>query len=61
MAVEEAATLECLLPLGTTKEDVPIRLEAYQALRKERGEYVNTESVAQAKIPEKRGTYLRCE
>ena len=60
MGLEDAATLGCLLPLGTTKEDVPTRLEAYQLLRKERGEYVNTESVAQA-TPEKRGTYIRCE
>ncbi|KAJ6561818.1 hypothetical protein B0H19DRAFT_1233683 [Mycena capillaripes] len=59
MALEEAATLGCLLPFGTTKGDVPTRLGAYQALRKERGEYVNTESVDQAGVPEKRGTYLR--
>ncbi|KAJ7679202.1 FAD/NAD(P)-binding domain-containing protein [Mycena polygramma] len=59
MAIEEAATLGCLFPLGTTREDVPARLEAYQILRKARGEYVNTESVAQAAVPEKRGTYLR--
>ncbi|KAJ7168654.1 FAD/NAD(P)-binding domain-containing protein [Mycena filopes] len=59
MAFEEAATLGCLLPLGTTKADVPARLEAYQALRKERGEYVGVESLAQASVPEKRGTYLK--
>ncbi|KAJ7212862.1 FAD/NAD(P)-binding domain-containing protein [Mycena haematopus] len=58
MGVEDAAALGCLFPLGTTKEDVPTRLEAYQALRKERADYVNTESVAQAR-PEKRGTYIR--
>ncbi|KAJ7234192.1 FAD/NAD(P)-binding domain-containing protein [Mycena haematopus] len=58
MGVEDAATLGCLFPLGTTKEDVPARLEAYQALRKERADFVNTESVAQAR-PEKRGTYIR--
>jgi 2-polyprenyl-6-methoxyphenol hydroxylase-like FAD-dependent oxidoreductase len=61
LAVEEAATLGCLLPRGTTRDEVPARLEAYQQLRKERGEYVNTESAAQAAVPEKRGTYLRCE
>ncbi|KAJ7212863.1 hypothetical protein B0H12DRAFT_1156197 [Mycena haematopus] len=59
MGVEDAATLGCLFPLGTTKEDVPARLEAYQALRKERADYVNTESVAQASLPEKRGTYVK--
>ncbi|KAJ7126740.1 FAD/NAD(P)-binding domain-containing protein [Mycena epipterygia] len=58
MAIEEAAALGCLLPLGTTAEEVPARLAAYQTLRKERGEFVNTESVAQA-LPEKRGQYLR--
>ncbi|KAJ7472726.1 FAD/NAD(P)-binding domain-containing protein [Mycena latifolia] len=59
MAIEEAAALGCLFPLGTTRDEVPARLAAYQALRKERGEYVNTESVAQAGVPEKRGEYLR--
>ncbi|KAJ7025775.1 FAD/NAD(P)-binding domain-containing protein [Mycena alexandri] len=59
MAFEEAATLGCLLPLGTTREDIPARLEAYQTLRKERGEYVNVESLSQASVPEKRGTYLK--
>ncbi|KAF7374344.1 FAD/NAD(P)-binding domain-containing protein [Mycena sanguinolenta] len=37
MAIEDAAVLGCLLPLGTTREDVPARLEAYQKLRKDRG------------------------
>ncbi|KAJ6507712.1 FAD/NAD(P)-binding domain-containing protein, partial [Mycena vitilis] len=59
MAIEDAATLGCLLPAGTTTEDVPARFAAYQALRRERGEYASTESVAQAEIPEKRGSYLR--
>ncbi|KAJ6507720.1 FAD/NAD(P)-binding domain-containing protein [Mycena vitilis] len=59
MAIEEAATLGCLFPLGTTREDVPARLEAYQLLRKTRGEFVNTESVAQAAVPEQRGAYSR--
>ncbi|KAJ6507733.1 FAD/NAD(P)-binding domain-containing protein [Mycena vitilis] len=59
MAIEEAATLGCLFPLGTTREDVPARLDAYQILRKARGEYVNTQSLAQAGVPEKRGTYAR--
>ncbi|KAJ7900620.1 FAD/NAD(P)-binding domain-containing protein [Mycena olivaceomarginata] len=59
MAIEEAAVLGCLLPLGTTKEDIPARLEAYQTLRKERGEFVGMESVSQAAVPVKRGQYLR--
>ncbi|KAF8132187.1 FAD/NAD(P)-binding domain-containing protein [Mycena galopus ATCC 62051] len=47
MAIEEAAALGCLFPAGTRREDVPARLEAYQHLRKRRGEFVNTESVDQ--------------
>ncbi|KAF8206807.1 hypothetical protein K438DRAFT_1963115 [Mycena galopus ATCC 62051] len=47
MAVEEGAALGCLLPAGTRREDIPARLEAYQHLRKQRGELVNTESVEQ--------------
>ncbi|KAF7348374.1 FAD/NAD(P)-binding domain-containing protein [Mycena sanguinolenta] len=48
MAVEDAGSLACLLPAGTRREDVPVRLEAYQDLRRQRGEFVRTESVAQA-------------
>ncbi|KAJ6544990.1 FAD/NAD(P)-binding domain-containing protein [Mycena vulgaris] len=59
MAIEEAGALGALLPLGTTREEVPARLIAYQTLRKERGEYVNTESVAQVAVPAKRGEYIR--
>ncbi|KAJ7798423.1 FAD/NAD(P)-binding domain-containing protein, partial [Mycena leptocephala] len=58
MAIEDAGTLGCLLPFGTKPDEVPSRLEAYQVLRKARGEFVNTESIAQAK-PEKRGGYIR--
>ncbi|KAJ6534394.1 FAD/NAD(P)-binding domain-containing protein [Mycena capillaripes] len=58
-AIEEAATLGCLLHLGTTNEDVSIRLEAYQSLRKERAEFVGAESVSQASAPAKRGLYYR--
>ncbi|KAJ7472747.1 FAD/NAD(P)-binding domain-containing protein [Mycena latifolia] len=47
MAIEEAGALGCLLPAGTRREDVPARLEAYQDLRKERGEFVRTGSVDQ--------------
>ncbi|KAJ7847713.1 FAD/NAD(P)-binding domain-containing protein [Mycena olivaceomarginata] len=59
MAIEEAAVLGCLLPAGTTKKDVPARLEAYQTLRKERGEFVSTAAVSEAAEPEKRGQYFR--
>ncbi|KAF8132198.1 hypothetical protein K438DRAFT_830770 [Mycena galopus ATCC 62051] len=47
MAVEEAAALGCLLPAGTRREDIPARLKAYQDLRKQRGDFVNAESVEQ--------------
>ncbi|KAJ7081834.1 FAD/NAD(P)-binding domain-containing protein [Mycena belliarum] len=59
MAIEEAGALGCLLPLGTRREDVPSRLEAYQTLRKSRGDYVNRESLAQGIEPSKRGLYFR--
>ncbi|KAJ7703920.1 hypothetical protein B0H17DRAFT_884087, partial [Mycena rosella] len=36
LAIEEAGALGCLLPLGTRREEVPSRLEAYQTLRKPR-------------------------
>ncbi|KAJ7788861.1 hypothetical protein B0H14DRAFT_2627840 [Mycena olivaceomarginata] len=35
-AMEDAAALGVLLPLGTTRTDIPARLKAYEALRKER-------------------------
>ncbi|KAJ7081830.1 hypothetical protein B0H15DRAFT_447321 [Mycena belliarum] len=44
MAIEDAGALGCLLPLGTTREDIPARLQAYQELRKQRGEFVQAES-----------------
>src|ERR1700761_2884359 len=47
MSIEDAVTLACLLPLGTPAEQVPARLEAYQTLRKQRGEFVLTEAVEQ--------------
>ncbi|KAJ6625733.1 hypothetical protein B0H10DRAFT_2000371 [Mycena sp. CBHHK59/15] len=61
IAIEEAGALGCLFPAGTRREDIPARLEVYQVLRKERGERINKESVAQAADPSKRGTYLNCE
>ncbi|KAJ7759462.1 FAD/NAD(P)-binding domain-containing protein [Mycena maculata] len=59
VAIEEAGALGALLPLGTMREEVPARLQAYQILRKERGDFINMESVAEAADPEKRGLYLR--
>ncbi|KAJ7140845.1 FAD/NAD(P)-binding domain-containing protein [Mycena epipterygia] len=47
IAIEEAGAIGCLLPAGTRREDIPARLEAYQDLRKLRGEFVKTESVEQ--------------
>jgi salicylate hydroxylase len=60
LAVEEAGALGCLLPRGTRREDVPRRLEAYQTLRKPRGDYVNREALDQTTEPSKRGLYFRC-
>ncbi|KAJ6512858.1 FAD/NAD(P)-binding domain-containing protein [Mycena sanguinolenta] len=45
MAIEDAGTIGCLFPAGTTPKDVPERLKAYQDLRKERGDFVSTESL----------------
>jgi salicylate hydroxylase len=60
MAIEDAGTLGCLFPRGTKPEDVKCRLEAYQHLRKARGEFINRESLEQIIIPEKRELYARC-
>ncbi|KAJ7778666.1 FAD/NAD(P)-binding domain-containing protein [Mycena maculata] len=51
MAIEEGGALGCLLPAGTRREDIPARLQAYQDLRKERGDFVRKESVDQASKP----------
>ncbi|KAF7344057.1 FAD/NAD(P)-binding domain-containing protein [Mycena venus] len=59
MALEDAAAIGCLIPLGTRREEIPARLEAYQHLRKSRGEFVNRESLEQATEPSKRGLYAR--
>ncbi|KAJ7222951.1 FAD/NAD(P)-binding domain-containing protein [Mycena rebaudengoi] len=59
MAIEEAGALGCMFPRGTRRADVPARLAAYQALRKQRGEFVNTESVLQGSIRAKRGEFAR--
>ncbi|KAJ7473358.1 FAD/NAD(P)-binding domain-containing protein [Mycena latifolia] len=59
MALEDAATIGCLIPMGTTRADIPARLAAYQELRKPRGEFVNRQSLEQAIHPSKRGLYGR--
>ncbi|KAJ6540993.1 FAD/NAD(P)-binding domain-containing protein [Mycena vulgaris] len=59
MALEDAAAIGCLIPLGTRRDDIPARLAAYQELRKPRGEFVNRQSLEQATEPSKRGLYAR--
>ncbi|KAK0482059.1 FAD/NAD(P)-binding domain-containing protein [Armillaria luteobubalina] len=59
MGLEDAVALAALLPRGTKVSDVENRLVAYESLRKERAEYVATESLEQQDIPGKRGLYLR--
>ncbi|KAJ6468797.1 FAD/NAD(P)-binding domain-containing protein [Mycena sanguinolenta] len=61
MSLEDAAAIGCLIPLGTKREEIPARLEAYQHLRKSRGEFVNRESLEQATQPSKRGLYSRSQ
>lgn len=60
LAIEEAASLRALLPRGTRRADVPARLAAYEALCKPRGDFVVRESLAQVKVPAKRGELMRC-
>ncbi|KAJ7629570.1 hypothetical protein B0H17DRAFT_1340024 [Mycena rosella] len=45
MALEDAAALGALLPAGTTRADIPMRLTAYESLRKPRAEWVARESL----------------
>ncbi|KAJ6624397.1 FAD/NAD(P)-binding domain-containing protein [Mycena sp. CBHHK59/15] len=59
IAIEDAGALGCLFPLGTKREDVPARLEAYETLRKPRGEFMSDESIKQASKPQNRGGYGR--
>ncbi|KAJ7766725.1 FAD/NAD(P)-binding domain-containing protein [Mycena metata] len=61
MAVEDGAALGCMLPLGTTPQEVPSRLVAYQDVRKARDEFVNKESVEQSMMPSKAGLFMRSE
>ncbi|KAJ7357989.1 FAD/NAD(P)-binding domain-containing protein [Mycena albidolilacea] len=59
MAIEEAGSLGCLFPAGTHPEDVPERLKAYQDIRKDRGDFVNHESVEQLKSLRRGGPVVR--
>ncbi|KAJ7089954.1 hypothetical protein C8R44DRAFT_990801 [Mycena epipterygia] len=59
VAIEEAGALGALFPAGTAAADVPARLAAYEALCKERGEFVGRESLQQAQVPTKFGEYIR--
>lgn len=60
-AIEDAAVLGVMLPLGTTRDEVPKRLEAYQTVRKARAEFVCQESLDQYLVKEKLGLLTRCE
>jgi len=57
--IEDAAALSVLLPLGTTRESIPARLEAFQSIRKERADAVAQESIDQWVVKEKIGLLLR--
>ncbi|KAJ6512856.1 FAD/NAD(P)-binding domain-containing protein [Mycena sanguinolenta] len=59
MAIEDAGAIGCLFPPGTRPEDVTERLKAYQDVRKERGEFVNTGSVEQLKHLKSGGSFGR--
>ncbi|KAF7320696.1 Amidohydrolase family protein [Mycena chlorophos] len=59
IAIEEAGALGALFPAGTKAEDVEVRLKIYEALRKERGEWVGRESVEQAMVKEKMRLFYR--
>ncbi|KAJ6529092.1 FAD/NAD(P)-binding domain-containing protein [Mycena vulgaris] len=61
MAIEDGGALGCMLPYGTKPEEVPSRLAAYQDLRKERDDFVTTESLEQIIVPSKRGLFPRSE
>ncbi|KAJ7184991.1 FAD/NAD(P)-binding domain-containing protein [Mycena filopes] len=59
MAIEDAGALGVLFPLGTARADVPARLVGYEALRKERGDFICRESLEQVIVPEKFGELFR--
>ncbi|KAF7374522.1 FAD/NAD(P)-binding domain-containing protein [Mycena sanguinolenta] len=59
MAIEDAGAIGCMFPAGTRPKDVPERLKAYQDVRKERGEFVNTGSVEQLQHLKSGGSFGR--
>ncbi|KAJ7176892.1 hypothetical protein C8R46DRAFT_1077629 [Mycena filopes] len=59
MAIEDAGALGVLFPAGTTRSDVRARLAGYEALRKERGDFICQESLEQGTVPQKFGEFLR--
>ncbi|KAJ7176977.1 FAD/NAD(P)-binding domain-containing protein [Mycena filopes] len=59
MAMEDAGALGVLFPAGTRRSDVPARLAGYEALRKERGEFICRESLEQGIVPQKFGELFR--
>lgn len=60
-ALEDAVVLAALLPPGTRASDVASRLKLYESLRKDRAEFIKTESLEQITVPQKRGLYYRSE
>ncbi|KAF8148128.1 hypothetical protein K438DRAFT_2027558 [Mycena galopus ATCC 62051] len=58
-AVEDAAALGVLLPAGTARADIPVRLAAYESLRKERAELIARESYDQFFVPHEQGKFAR--
>jgi len=57
--MEDAAVLYVMLPVGTTRDEVPKRLEAYQAVRKARAESICQASLDTYFIKEKVGLLFR--
>ncbi|CAK5268261.1 unnamed protein product [Mycena citricolor] len=47
MAIEDVGVLAGLIPLGTTREQIPARLAAWLDIRKPRADWMNRTSVAQ--------------
>ncbi|CAK5268147.1 unnamed protein product [Mycena citricolor] len=60
MAIEDAGVLACMLPLGTTREDVSARLAVWEDIRKPRADFVNKTTIEQMEfiIAGQQGTAL---
>ncbi|KAF7296980.1 FAD/NAD(P)-binding domain-containing protein [Mycena indigotica] len=59
IAIEDAGALGGVLPAGTKSAQVGERLNIWEKLRKERGEWVGRESVQQGKVKEKIREFYR--